>query len=112
MDFNEALMQNLTERQVQTIQSGGKVARIYSRKNIEQAFLETFELVGGIPRLAIWANDPENYGTFLQLMMKLAPKESKNELMGQIIEYRSNIPHSPLNDVAPVAERVEQKTEE
>ena len=40
----------------------GNIERIYSRKQIEQSFLETFELVGGVPRLASWANDEENYG--------------------------------------------------
>jgi hypothetical protein len=73
------------------------VEKVFSRRQIEQAFLESFEMIGGVPRLAIWANDPENYGTFLQLMMKLAPKEAATNLAGQVLEYRSNIPPSPLN---------------
>jgi len=84
----------------------GTVERIYSRKQIERAFLETFDLVGGVSRLAHWANEEENYGTFLNLMMKLAPKESLAQATGNVIEYRSNIPLSPLNDSASDAETI------
>ena len=73
------------------------VERIYSRKQIEQAFLETFEIIGGVPRLASWANDDENYTQFLKLLMVMAPKEAIAQNTGNIIEYRSNIPASPLN---------------
>lgn len=79
----------------------GSVDRIFSRKQIEQAFIETFELVGGVPRLAQWANDPENYTQFLKLLMQLAPKEQMQEAVGNVIEYRSNVPQSPLNRTAP-----------
>lgn len=75
----------------------GNIERIYSRKQIEQSFLETFELVGGVPRLASWANDEENYGQFLKLLMVMAPKEAMAQHTGNVIEYRSNIPASPLN---------------
>jgi hypothetical protein len=79
----------------------GQVERIFSRKQIEQAFLETFELVGGVPRLARWANDEENYKDFLKLLMVMAPKEALATTQGQILEYRSNVPNSPLNRPAP-----------
>lgn len=91
-DIDGALARTLTERQLRS----PNVQRIWSRKAIEQAFLETFELVGGIPRLALWANNEDNYGEFLKLMMKMAPKEQQQEL-ASVIEYRSNIPPSPLN---------------
>ena len=96
IDFNVALQNQLSDRERRRIQKGG-VERIYSRKQIEQAFLETFEMVGGVPRLAIWANNPENYGKFLELMMKLAPKDTGAAVAGAILEYRSNCPQSPLN---------------
>jgi hypothetical protein len=77
-------------------------SRIYSRKAIEQAFLETFEMIGGVPRLATWAHSSdENYGEFLKLLTKFAPKESLQQSMGNVIEYRSNIPQSPLNGAVP-----------
>ena len=94
-DFGQALQQKLTDRQRKKV-ANPNVETIYSRRQIEQAFLETFELTGGIPRLSIWANDPENYGTFLQLLMKMAPKEAQ-QVAGTVLEYRSNVPSSPLS---------------
>lgn len=82
----------------------GAVDRIYSRKQIEQAFLETFDLVGGVPRLAAWAHEQENYGEFLKLLTKFAPKDVVQANMGQVIEYRSNVPQSPLNGDPSIAE--------
>lgn len=79
------------------------VERMFSRKNMEQGFLECFELVGGVPRLAIWANDPKNYAEFLKLLIKFAPKEA-NEQAGQVLEYISNVPQSPLNRGAELLE--------
>lgn len=93
-DFSVALHGQLRLRDRKKV---GAVETIYSRKQIEQAFLETFELVGGVPRLALWANDPENYGTFLKLLMTMAPKEQVERVKGQILEYRSAVPQSPLN---------------
>lgn len=89
MDIHQALIAKHPPKR-------GGVERIYTRKQIEQAFLETFELIGGIPRLALWANKEENYETFLKLLMTLKPKEAAG-LSAQVLEYRSNIPHSPLN---------------
>jgi len=89
-DIMEVLQRDLTPRQ-------RNLERIYSRKSIEQAFLETFEIVGGVTRLATWANDDANYKDFLRLLMMLAPKDVVAEKVGNVIEYRSNIPQSPLN---------------
>lgn len=91
--LNRALNTNLEHRKALANES---VQRLYSRRALEQGFLECFELVGGIPRLAIWANNPENYGEFLKLLMKFAPKETAQEV-GRVLEYRSNVPGSPLN---------------
>lgn len=102
MDFELALQRQLSERQRK---KNGGVEKVFSRRQIEQAFLETFEMVGGVPRLALWANDPENYGTFLQLMMKLAPKEALQNQVGAVLEYRSLVPQSPLNRPAPDKEQ-------
>ena len=94
-DFGVALQNKLTARQRRELEHPN-VQPMFSRRQIEQAFLETFELTGGIPRLAIWANDPANYGTFLQLLMKMAPKEAQ-QAAGTVLEYRSNVPSSPLS---------------
>lgn len=103
-DFEESLHRQLAQR---SRRQAANVEKVFSRRQIEQAFLETFELVGGISRLSIWANDPENYGTFLQLMMKLAPKELSGPVGATVLEYRSMIPQSPLNRPA-AAEIVEE----
>ena len=98
-------MQNIVERLEETVPvKRGAVERIYSRKQIEQAFLETFELVGGVSRLASWAHEDENYKDFLKLLMVMAPKETLQQATGNVIEYRSNIPTSPLNRAAESAE--------
>ncbi len=94
ISFEEALDIALTQRQV-TLATGGKVKRP-TRKEVEQTFLETFELVGGVPRLAVWANNPANYGEFLKLYAKMIPKEVAEEA-GQTFIYQSNVPPSPLN---------------
>lgn len=91
----DALMSKLTQRQLARMQNSG-VEREWSRKEIQDAFLETFELVGGVPRLALWANDPENYKDFLNLLMKLAPKEQAGEIGKQAFVYQSNVPQSSL----------------
>ena len=90
LDPHVALLNRLSERRLRQA-TNPNVQHIRSRKEIEQALLETFDLVGGIPRLALWANEPENYGEFLKLLLKLAPKEQVGKIQGQIIEYRSNI---------------------
>lgn len=93
-DIMDALMSKLTERQLARMQSG--VERDWSRKQIQDAFIETFDLVGGVPRLALWANDPANYKDFLNLLMKLAPKEQMGERANAAIVYQSMVPQSSL----------------
>lgn len=95
--FTEALEVGLARRQAL---SDENVQRLYSRKALEQGFLECFELVGGVPRMAIWANDPKNYTEFLKLLMKFAPKETER-MAGNVINFVSSVPDSPLNDPRP-----------
>lgn len=95
--LNQALAIQLNRRQELKTQN---VERMFTRKGLEQGMLECFELVGGIPRLAIWANDPKNYGEFLKLLSKLFPKEMQREA-GQVINFISSIPDSPLNTPNP-----------
>jgi len=49
------------------------VPRKVSRKRLEQAFLSAFELIGGVPRLALWAD--KNPGQFYSLSAKLFPQK-------------------------------------
>jgi len=99
MDINLALRNQLTDRQRRKDEKSN-VERMWTPKQIQNAFLETFELVGGVPRLAVWANEPENYESFLKMLITLAPKGAAallGERQGQVLEYRSNVPQSPLN---------------
>jgi hypothetical protein len=98
IDFDQALHKALTQR---AKAAESNVKRIYSKKDVEQGILEAFELVGGVSRLAIWANDPANYGEFLKLYVKCLPKDVAKEEGGRVINYMSSIPDSPLNDPKP-----------
>lgn len=99
--IEEALDLNLTERQVRMATSGRARKADYSRKELEQSMLEVFDLVGGVPRLAFWANKPENYGEFLKIVSKLLPKEAANGDDGKQVIYQTLVPASPLNKAAP-----------
>ena len=48
------------------------------REQVVNAFLDAFELIGGTPRLAIWADD--NLGEFYKLYAKLLPKQLEQEV--------------------------------
>ena len=107
--FEEALLGKLSARQRQR---GENVFPLLSRRQIEQAFIETFELVGGVPRLALWANEPRNFGKFLELLVKFAPKEAVAASQGSVIEYRSNVPSSPLNRPSSLQQEAEDAPSE
>lgn len=55
-----------------------RVPRRVARKNLEQAFLTSFELIGGVPRLALWAD--QNPTQFYQLCSKLFPQQVEGKL--------------------------------
>ena len=87
-------MQSIVERLEETVPvKRGAVERIYSRKQIEQAFLETFELVGGVSRLASWADDEENYKDFL-ILTDIVQKQM--ELFSSI-QYQNDLLMTLLN---------------
>ena len=43
------------------------------RAQVVDAVLDTFELIGGTPRMSLWAN--ENLGDFYKIYAKLAPRQ-------------------------------------
>lgn len=85
-------------------QGMSKVVRLHNRRQIEQAFLNTFEMIGGVDRLTRWADDPDNYALFLKYLLAFAPKEQTQDIEGQVLQYHSNVPPSPLNRIAQDAE--------
>lgn len=50
----------------------------FSRKEVVQAFQTAFELIGGVPRLALWGN--ENPNEFYKLYGKLLPSSNSSAL--------------------------------
>lgn len=63
--------------------SANKVVRIprspsFSRKEVVRAFQSAFELIGGVPRLAIWADTNPN--EFYKLYGKLLPSSNSSAL--------------------------------
>ena len=99
-DIERAFEQRLSQRN-RKAKGAGSITTIYSRKMIEQSILETFELVGGVSRLAVWANDPDNYGKFLEMLIRLAPKGVPELPTKGSVTYVSRVPSSPLNRTEP-----------
>lgn len=97
ISWDDALGITLTERQVR-IATGQSRPKGMTRRELEHNLLEVFDLVGGVPRLAFWANNPENYGEFVKILARLVPKEMEKLGEGSKVVYVSNIPTSPLNN--------------
>ena len=65
---------------------------------VVSAFHQCFELVGGVPRLALWAD--ANPGDFYKLYARLLPTTAQVELDSHVnIHVTTNVPHSALNEV-------------
>lgn len=68
------------------------------RERFMQALAEAFEIVGGVPRLALWAD--KNYGEFAKLLGKQVPGLVQNALLVKAsgnVTIVSAIPASPLD---------------
>ena len=50
----------------------------YSRQQVVSAFHEAFHLIGGVPRMALWAH--ENPGEFYKLYGRLLPSSAVKEV--------------------------------
>ncbi len=69
----------------------------FTRKMVVTAFNDAFELMGGIPRLAIWAH--EHPTEFYKLYSRLLPSQSSSAL-GETNEMviKHVIPRGPLDE--------------
>lgn len=67
-----------------------------NRQRVMQAFMDSFELIGGVPRLAIWAD--ENPADFYRLFSKLLPSQSINIMNNNQTVIKHVLPPSPLDD--------------
>ena len=66
-----------------------------NREEIAHALVTSFELVGGVPRLAYWAD--ANYGEFMKIMGRLLPKESIQVHDGEVRLVHA-VPPSKLDE--------------
>lgn len=69
------------------------IPRSIGRKNVENAFHTAFELIGGVPRMALWAD--QNQTEFYKLFSRLLPQQidAKANVVMQI-----TVPPSKLDD--------------
>ncbi len=80
----------------------GKSVRVpknpnFSRRDVVNAFQQAFELIGGVPRLALWAHEHET--EFYKLHARLLPSQSSSALgESNQLNITINTPRSPLDD--------------
>lgn len=67
--------------------------RDLKRAQVVNAFMDAFQLIGGTPRLALWAD--ENPTEFYRLYSKLMPKEDKTQDNEMVINHV--LPKGPLD---------------
>lgn len=82
----------------------GKTIRVpknphFTRKDVVQSFQSAFELVGGVPRLALWAH--ENYTDFAKLYARLLPSQSSSALgEANVLRIELAVKPGPLDEVS------------
>lgn len=80
----------------------GKTVRVprnphFTRKDVVQAFQSAFELIGGVPRLALWGH--ENQTEFYKLYARLLPSQASSALgESNTLKIIMDVPHSPLDE--------------
>lgn len=70
--------------------------KMRERRDVELAFHATFELLGGVPAMMMWA--AENPSEFYRLMGRLLPEQQKATANTQIVIH-TGVERSPLADV-------------
>jgi len=58
------------------------VPRSVGRKNVERAFHTAFELIGGVPRFALWAD--QNPTEFYKLHARMLPQQVDSNVQGAL----------------------------
>jgi hypothetical protein len=75
--------------------------RAFDRQRVLQSLDEAFELIGGVPRMAIWAH--HNPTEFYKLWGKTIPQSNMLDVMGKIEHHiLPALPSSPLDDLPPI----------
>ena len=91
--------------------TSGSITRLpskpYDRQRVVSAFTEAFDLIGGVPRLAMWAH--VNPTEFFKLYAKLLPQSNTLDIMGKMsFTIQPALPPSPLDDLPEHMKRVER----
>lgn len=69
----------------------------FNRMDVVNAFHNAFQMIGGVPRLALWAN--QNPDKFYPLYSRLMPSTSINITSeGNKLVIEHSVPASPLDD--------------
>lgn len=75
----------------------------FSRKQVVNAFKDTFELIGGVPRLATWAH--LNPSKFYQLYAKLLPNQQILDFGNDgVLKIMHALAPGPLDGPRPIIE--------
>jgi len=94
-------------------ESGKSLTRLprreFSRRQVLEALDEAFQLIGGVPRLAMWAH--VNPTEFYKLWGKTIPAASQMEVMGKLTHIiRPALPRSALDGEYSEANEVDSST--
>ena len=77
----------------------------FNRMDVVNAFQNAFQMMGGVPRLALWAN--QNPDKFYPLYARLMPSTSINITSeGQKLIIEHAVPMSPLDDFGDLTANV------
>ena len=69
----------------------------FTRKDVVNAFINAFELIGGTPRLALWAH--QNETDFYKLYSRLLPSQASTALgEANEIVIKHILPRGPLDE--------------
>ncbi len=105
-DFNDRVVEyqdkmgDFLSPQAQFAQTLNKIPRAArDRERFMAALAEAFEIIGGVPRLALWAD--KNQTEFYKILSKQVPGLIQNSLMVKTtgpVTIVSAIPASPLDE--------------
>lgn len=92
----EALAEKEMDKTFQVLASRARpypVPKSVGRKNVERAFHTAFELIGGVPRFALWAD--QNSTEFYKLYSRMLPQEMNANLDATL---QMILPRTSLDD--------------
>lgn len=91
----ELALMDSTLRSLATKPRPYPIPRAVGRKKVEQAFHTAFEIIGGVPRFALWADS--NPTEFYKLYARLLPQEMTNKMEGGVT-IQHVLPRTSLDD--------------